>query len=81
MRPVACSAIAGLVRASIHGAAGSSFVGLLAARCCKALPAPGCHCARSRSCGKLFHHTIIVLAIRRLNEFENLSHHLGSLGQ
>jgi hypothetical protein len=46
---VACSTVAGLVRASIHGVAGSSFVGLLAARGCKALPAPGCHFARSRS--------------------------------
>jgi len=54
MRPVACSALAGLVRASTHGAAGSSFVGLLAARGCKALPAPGCRCARSR---EMLHHT------------------------
>lgn len=45
---VACYAVAGLVRASILGAPGSSFVGLLAARGCKALPAPGCRLARTR---------------------------------
>ena len=47
-RRVACSAVAGLVRASTHGAAVASFGRLLAARGCKALPAPGCPCARSR---------------------------------
>jgi hypothetical protein len=49
--------------ASIHGAAGSSFVGLLAARGCMATPAPGCRFAHSREATLSFQQDVNFLPL------------------